>query len=111
MDYKTPMQILAHSIIMDAIEKEIPCSVSFEEDGTSLHSYQDRVGIYQILALYMSNYADINGVTGLRFLNAKTKEDQGCVFIDWNKARSISINKHYDRYLLKIGRLTINFLK
>lgn len=110
-DYKTPMQILAHSIIMNAIEKEVPCSVIFEENGTSLESYQDRIGIYQILALYMSNYADINGVTGLRLMNAKDKAEQGSLFINWNKANNITVTKHYERYLIKIGNLTINFMK
>lgn len=115
-DYKTPTQVLVHSIIMNAIEKEIPCIVSLEENGTSLESYQDRIGIYQILALYTSNYTDIDGVTGLRLMNEKTKEEQGSLFINWKKASRISINSSYsglpnERYLIQIGNLKINFLK
>jgi len=115
-DYKTPTQQLAHSIIMNAIEKETPCIVTLEENGTELSSYQDRVGIYQILGLYMSNYADINGVTGLRLMNEKDKTEQGSLFINWKKASSITVGTTYNglpnnRHYIKIGNLKINFLR
>lgn len=115
-EYKTPLQQQAHSIIMDAIKNEIPCIIDLKHDGVELSSYQDVVGIYQILGLYMSNYADINGRTGLKIMSEKTKEDNGSLFIDWKKVNRISISSSYtgmptDRYHLKIDNLTINFLK
>lgn len=105
------MYDVAFGILIEAINAKTPCMITSSYSGVSMHSYQDKIGIHQILQLYMTNTADIDGVMGLRFLSAKDEREEGSLFIDWKKVRRVNINQDSGRYLVKIDHLEINFLK
>lgn len=108
--YNTKIQELAHKIILTSIEERTPVIIRFENKGTSIYSYQDRIGTRQVLDLYMNNYSDIDGVTGLRWSSEKEDADGGSIFIDWKKVRNITISQN-DRVFLKIDDVEFNFVK
>lgn len=108
--YKTEIYDLIHKKLMDAIEQKIPVIITSKGKGVNSSFYEDKVGIYSVIELYMKNYADIDGKMGLSIKNEKTNNSVGAMFLNFNTITSASISYHYERVLIKLEDIEFNFI-
>lgn len=107
-------KLLIRSMIMEAIAAKTQCIMIMKGGGVDMYNYQDRIGVHCRLALYTSNYEDISGKMGLRWIYMPYKEEEfegGSLFIDWEELDNFSIRENGGRVLIHLGSLTINFLE
>lgn len=95
---------------MDGIKQEIPVIITSKNKGITSSFYEDKVGVYAIIDLYMDNYVDLNGKMGLSIKHMKTNISLGSILLDFNVITSASISYHYERILIKLEDIEFNFI-